>query len=67
MPKVDLPIIEKRSLTLKNLSLMTLRVSDSQVILRGCSFPDGEDFPSPRLEIVSSAVALEGVSIEGVK
>jgi hypothetical protein len=58
-------IIEKSSLTLKNLSLKTLRVSDSQVVLEGCSFPDGEDFPSPRLEIVSSAVALEGVSIAG--
>jgi hypothetical protein len=58
-------IIEKSSLTLKNLSLKTLRVSDSQVILEGCAFPDGEDFPSPRLEIVSSEVALEGVSIEG--
>ncbi len=60
-------IIEKSSLTLKNLSLKTLRVSDSQVILEGCSFPDGEDFPSPRLEIVSSEVALEGVRIEGGK
>jgi len=58
-------IIEKSSLTLKNLSLKTLRVSDSQVILEGCSFPDREDFLSPRLEIVSSAVALEGVSIAG--
>lgn len=60
-------IIEKSSLTLKNLSLRTLRVSDSQVILEGCSFPDGEDFPSPRLEIVSSEVALEGVRIAGGK
>jgi len=58
-------IIEKSSLILKNLSLKTLRVSDSQIILEGCAFPDGEDFPSPRLEIVSSEVALEGVSIEG--
>ncbi len=58
-------IIEKSSLTLKNLSLRTLRVSDSQVSLEGCSFPNGGAFPSPRLEIVSSAVALEGVSIEG--
>jgi serine/threonine protein kinase len=58
-------IIEKSSLTLKNLSLWTLQVLNSQVILEGCSFPQGEDFPSPRLEIVSSAVALEGVSIEG--
>jgi len=63
--KVDLLIIEKSSLTLKNLSLKTLRVSDSQVILEGCFFPQGEDFPSPRLEIVSSEVALEGVRIEG--
>jgi hypothetical protein len=60
-------IIEKSSLTLKNLSLKTLRVSDSQVILEGCSFPEGKDFPSPRLEIVSSEVALEGVRIEGGK
>jgi len=60
-------IIEKSSLTLKDLSLKTLRVSDSQVILEGCSFPEGEDFPSPRLEIVSSEVALEGVRIEGGK
>jgi len=60
-------IIEKSSLTLKNLSLKTLRLSDSQVILEGCSFPGGEDFPSPRLEIVSSEVALEGVRIEGGK
>jgi hypothetical protein len=60
-------IIEKSSLTLKNLSLKTLRVSDSQVILEGCSFPEGKDFPSPRLEIVSSEVALEGVLIGGVK
>jgi len=60
-------IIEKSSLTLKNLSLRTLQVSDSQVILEGCAFPEGEDFPSPRLEIVSSAVALEGVRIEGGK
>jgi serine/threonine protein kinase len=60
-------IIEKSSLTLKNLSLRTLRVSDSQVILEGCSFPEGKDFPSPRLEIVSSEVALEGVRIEGGK
>ena len=58
-------IIEKSSLTLKNLSLWTLQVLNSQVILEGCSFPQGKDFPSPRLEIVSSAVALEGVSIEG--
>jgi hypothetical protein len=58
-------IIEKSSLTLKNLSLKTLRVSDSQVILEGCSFPNGGDFPSPRLEILSSEVALEGVRIEG--
>jgi serine/threonine protein kinase len=58
-------IIENSSLTLKNLSLWTLQVLNSQVILEGCSFPQGEDFPSPRLEIVSSAVALEGVSIEG--
>jgi hypothetical protein len=58
-------IIENSSLTLKNLSLKTLRVSDSQVILEGCSFPNGGDFPSPRLEIVSSEVALEGVRIEG--
>jgi len=58
-------IIEKSSLTLKNLSLRTLRVSDSQVILEGCSFPEGKDFPSPRLEIVSSEVALEGVHIKG--
>jgi serine/threonine protein kinase len=60
-------IIEKSSLTLKNLSLKTLRVSDSQVSLEGCSFPQGEDFPSPRLEIVSSEVALEGVRIAGGK
>jgi len=60
-------MIEKSSLTLKNVSLKTLRVSDSQVILEGCSFPGGEDFPSPRLEIVSSEVALEGVHIEGGK
>jgi hypothetical protein len=60
-------IIEKSSLTLKNLSLKTLRVSDSQVILEGCSFPEGKDFPSPRLEIVSSEVALEGVLIGGGK
>jgi hypothetical protein len=60
-------IIEKSSLTLKNLSLRTLRVSDSQVSLEGCSFPNGGDFPSPRLEIVSSEVALEGVRIEGGK
>jgi len=60
-------IIEKSSLTLKNLSLWTLQVSDSQVSLEGCSFPEGEDFPSPRLEIVSSAVALEGVRIAGGK
>jgi len=60
-------IIEKSSLTLKNLSLKTLRVSDSQVILEGCSFPDREDLPSPRLEIVSSEVALEEVRIEGGK
>jgi len=60
-------IIEKSSLTLKNLSLNTLRVSDSQVSLEGCSFPQGKDFPSPRLEIVSSEVALEGVRIEGGK
>jgi len=60
-------IIEKSSLTLKNLSLRTLRVSDSQVSLDGCSFPNGGDFPSPRLEIVSSEVALEGVRIEGGK
>jgi serine/threonine protein kinase len=60
-------IIEKSSLTLKNLSLKTLRVSDSQVSLEGCSFPEGKDFPSPRLEIVSSEVALEGVRIEGGK
>jgi serine/threonine protein kinase len=60
-------IIEKSSLTLKNLSLRTLRVSDSQVILEGCSFPQGGDFPSPRLEIVSSEVALEGVRIAGGK
>jgi len=60
-------IIEKSTLTLKNLSLMTLRVSDSQVILEGCAFPDGEDFPSPRLETVSSEVALEGVDIGGGK
>jgi len=58
-------IIEKSSLTLKNLSLKTLRVSDSQVVLEGCSFPNGRGFPSPRLEIVSSEVALEGVRIEG--
>jgi hypothetical protein len=60
-------IIEKSSVTLKNLSLKTLRVSDSQVILEGCSFPKGKGFPSPRLEIVSSEVALEGVRIEGGK
>jgi serine/threonine protein kinase len=60
-------IIEKSSLTLKNLSLRTLRVSDSQVSLEGCSFPNGGDFPSPRLEIVSSEVALEGVLIGGGK
>jgi len=60
-------IIEKSSLTLKNLSLKTLRVSDSQVILEGCSFPEGKDFPSPRLEIVSSEVALKGVRVEGGK
>jgi len=60
-------IIEKSSLTLKNLSLKTLRVSDSQVILEGCSFPDREELPSPRLEIVSSEVALEEVRIEGGK
>jgi serine/threonine protein kinase len=60
-------IIEKSSLTLKNLSLRTLRVSDSQVILEGCSFPEGKDFPSSRLKIVSSAVALERVYIEGGK
>jgi len=60
-------IIEKSSLTLKNLSLKTLCVSDSQVILEGCFFPDGEDFPSPRLEIFSSEVALEGVRIAGGK
>jgi hypothetical protein len=60
-------IIENSSLTLKNLSLKTLRVSDSQVILEGCSFPNGGDFPSPRLEIVSSEVALEGVLIGGGK
>jgi len=60
-------IIEKSSLTLKNLSLKTLRVSDSQVILEGCSFSYRGDFPSPRLEIVSSEVALEGVHIEGGK
>jgi len=58
-------IIDNSSLTLKNLSLKTLRVSDSQVILEGCSFPEGKDFPSPRLEIVSSEVVLEGVRIEG--
>ena len=58
-------IIEKSSLTLKNLSIWTLKVSDSQVSLEGCSFPEGKDFPSPRLEIVSSEVALEGVRIEG--
>jgi len=58
-------LIEKSSLTLKNLSLRTLRVSDSQVILEGCSFPRWEDLPSPRLEIVSSEVALEGVHIKG--
>jgi hypothetical protein len=60
-------IIEKSSLTLKNLSLKILRVSDSQVILEGCSFPQGEDFPSTRLQIVSSEVALEGVRIAGGK
>jgi hypothetical protein len=60
-------IIEKSSLTLKNLSLWTLKVSDSQVSLEGCSFPEGKDFPSPRLEIVSSEVALEGVRIAGGK
>ena len=60
-------IIEKSSLTLKNLSLRTLQVSDSQVILEGCDFPYGEDFPSPRLEIISSEVALEGVDIGGGK
>jgi len=60
-------IIEKSSVTLKNLSLKTLRVSDSQVILEGCSFPKGKGFPSPRLEIVSSEVALKGVRIEGGK
>jgi len=60
-------IIEKSSLTLKNLSIWTLKVSDSQVSLEGCSFPEGKDFPSPRLEIVSSEVALEGVRIEGGK
>ena len=60
-------IIENSSLTLKNLSLKTLRVSDSQVILEGCSFPEGKDFSYPRLEIVSSEVALEGVDIEGGK
>jgi hypothetical protein len=65
--KVDLLIIEKSSLTLKNLSLRTLCVSDSQIILEGCSFPQGEDFPSPRLEIVSFEVALEGVRIAGGK
>jgi hypothetical protein len=65
--KVELLIIEKSSLTLKNLSLRTLRVSDSQVILEGCSFPKGKDFPSPRLEIISSEVALKGVRIEGGK
>ena len=57
-------IIEKSSLTLKNLSLNTLRVSDSQVILEGCSFPEEKYLPSPRLEIVSSEVALEGGRIE---
>jgi serine/threonine protein kinase len=60
-------IIKKSSLTLKNLSVKTLRVSDSQVILEGCSFPEGKDFPSLRLEIVSSAVALKGVRIAGGK
>jgi serine/threonine protein kinase len=60
-------IIEKSSLTLKNLSLRTLRVSDSQVSLEGCSFPNGGAFPSPRLEIVSSEVALEGVHVVGGK
>ena len=58
-------IIEKSSLTLKNLSLWTLQVSDSQVSLEGCSFPQREDFPSCRLEIVSSELVLEGVRIEG--
>jgi hypothetical protein len=37
-------IIEKSSLTLKNLSLWTLRVSDSQVIWRGALFPRGKIF-----------------------
>jgi len=57
-------IIEKSSLTLKNLSLKTLRVSDSQVILEGCYLCSGKYFPSTRLKIVSSEVALEGVRIE---
>jgi hypothetical protein len=57
-------IIERSSLTLKNVSLKTLRVSDSQVILEGCSFPEEKYLPSPRLEIVSSEVALEGGRIE---
>jgi hypothetical protein len=59
-------IIEKSSLTLKNLSLKTLRVSDSQVSLEGCSFPEEKYLSSPRLEIVSSDVALEEVRIERV-
>jgi len=60
-------IIEKSSITLKGLSLNTLRVSDSQVILEGCFLSSLEYFPSPRLEIVSSEVALERVRIEGGK
>ena len=59
-------IIENSSLTLKNLSLKTLRVSDSQVILERCSFPAEKYLSSPRLEIVSSDVALEEVRIESV-